>query len=79
MKSCRTDTSEAPRHLRTDSSSWIPVGINTEMTKDGARKKGEQYFGIEGYRKFREEWDEIRKNMRRDTDGRKKRNAGGAV
>lgn len=76
MKNCRTDTSEAPRHLRMDLSSWIPVGINTEMTKDEAREKGERQFGIEGFRKFREEWEDIQKNMRRDTDGRREqRNA----
>ena len=76
MKNCSQDTGEVPRHLRTDSSSWIPVGINTEMTKDEAREKGERQFGIEGFRKFREEWEDIQKNMRRDTDGRKQqRNA----
>ncbi len=76
MKNCRTDTSEAPRHLRMDLSSWIPLGINTEMTKDEALEKGERQFGIEGFRKFCEEWIEIQKNMRRDTDGRKQqRNA----
>ena len=76
MKNCRTDTSEAPRHLRMDLSSWIPLGINTEMTKDEALEKGERQFGIEGFRKFCEEWNEIQKNMRRDTDGRKQqRNA----
>ena len=76
MKNCRTDTSEAPRHLRMDSSSWIPLGINTEMTKDEALEKGERQFGIEGFRKFCEEWNAIQKNMRRDTDGRREqRNA----
>ena len=47
-----------------------------EMTKDEAREKGERQFGIEGFRKFCEEWNDIQKNMRRDTDGRKQqRNA----
>ncbi len=76
MKNCRTDHSEAPRHLRMDLSSWIPVGIITGMTADQVREKGERQFGIAGYRKFCEEWIEIQKNMRRDTDGRKQqRNA----
>ena len=76
MKNCSQDTGEAPRHLRMDSSSWIPVGINTEMTKDEAREKGERQLGIAGYKKFCEEWNAIQKNMRRDTDGRREqRNA----
>ena len=75
MKNCSQDTGEAPRHLRTDSFSWIPVGIITGMTADQVREKGERQFGIAGYKKFREEWNKIQKNMRRDTDGRKQRNA----
>ena len=39
------------------------MGINTEMTKDEAREKGERQFGIAGYKKFCEEWKEIQKNM----------------
>lgn len=63
MKSCRTDTSEAPRHQRTDSSSWIPVGIITGMTAEQVREKGERQFGIAGYKRFCEEWKKIQKNM----------------
>ena len=54
----------------------LAVDDKQRMTKDEAREKGERQFGIEGFRKFREEWEDIQKNMRRDTDGRKQqRNA----
>lgn len=73
MTGSEKDTNGAQRQ-QLGSSCLTPPGIVKGMTDKEVKTRGEHIYGIEGWKKWREDWTEIgkelRKRKKRKNDGR---------